>query len=240
MSRVATDAGGRRAAPPPRRPYRDLVLVEPWAAATRDAYDRVALDYAEVLRDALAAQPFDRAVLGAFAELVATRGGGEVVDVGCGPGTITAYLRSIGMSVSGIDLSPQMVDVARRDHPGLRFQVGSMSALDLADASVAGVVAWYSIIHTPPEALTEQLAELTRVLVPGGHLLLAFQVGEDELLRLTHAYGHHIELDAYRLSPDHVTERLALAGLDVIVRLVREAQDSEKTRQAFLVACRQR
>jgi SAM-dependent methyltransferase len=78
---------------------------------------------------------------------------GSVADVGCGPGRITAYLRELGVDAFGIDLSPAMIGVARRDHPGLRFEVGSMTDLDLADASVAGLVAWYSLIHVPDDEI---------------------------------------------------------------------------------------
>ena len=54
-------------------------------------------------------------------------GGGPVADVGCGPGHVTAHLRDSGLDAFGIDLSPVMIDVARREHPGLRFEVGSMT-----------------------------------------------------------------------------------------------------------------
>ena len=81
----------------------------------------------------------------------ADRVDGPVADVGCGTGRLTAYLDGLGIDVVGIDLSPGMIAVARRAYPALRFEVGSMTALDLPDGGVAGVLAWYSIIHTPPD-----------------------------------------------------------------------------------------
>ncbi|MFD9547340.1 class I SAM-dependent methyltransferase [Nocardia salmonicida] len=69
---------------------------------------------------------------------------GPVADVGCGTGRITAHLSQLGVDVFGIDLSPAMIEVARRDHPGLRFDLGCMTDLTLADASMAGLLAWYS------------------------------------------------------------------------------------------------
>ncbi|WP_198654485.1 class I SAM-dependent methyltransferase [Nocardia aurea] len=119
--------------------------------ATQLAYDTVAADYAELLRDELDTKPLDRAMLAAFAELVQAPDAGQVADLGCGPGRITAHLQSLGVNAFGIDLSPQMVAVARRSHPDLRFEQGSMTALDLADGAVGGAVAWYSTVHTPPE-----------------------------------------------------------------------------------------
>lgn len=208
-------------------------VIEPsFVAATRVAYDTVAVSYAEILRDELSRKPTDRAMLALFAELVV----GSVADIGCGPGRVTAHLRSLGLTAFGIDLSPRMVAVARETHPALRFEVGSMMDLPLADGSVGGVVAWYSIIHTPLESLPVVFAEFSRVLVPGGQLLLAFQVG-DERKRITDAYGHEgLSLDAYRLLPDRVGELLGQAGFIAHARLVRDPEGLEKTQQAYLLA----
>lgn len=203
---------------------------------TRAAYNTVAVDYAELLRNELHTKPYDRAMLGTFAELVQSSGGETVADIGCGPGRITAHLRSLGLAAFGIDLSPEMVAVARRDHPSLQFSEGSMEALELADGTLDGIVAWYSIIHTPPARLLRVFAEFHRTLLDGGLLLLAFQAG-DEPRHLGFAYGHEIDLDAYRLPPEHISEVLLQAGLVVEAQLLREPDDRyEKTPQAYLLA----
>ncbi|MFF7215167.1 class I SAM-dependent methyltransferase [Streptomyces sp. NPDC008238] len=123
--------------------------TDDWLADTRASYDTVAEDYADQVRGLLDGTPYERAVLGLFADLVRSGGGGPVADVGCGPGRITAHLHGLGVDAFGIDLSPAMVRVARREHPGLRFDVGSMTDLDLPDASTAGLVAWYSLSTSP-------------------------------------------------------------------------------------------
>jgi SAM-dependent methyltransferase len=200
---------------------------------TRTAYDVVAADYADLLRDRLADSPYERAVLGAFAELVPA--GARVADVGCGPGRITTHLHDLGLDVFGVDLSPGMIAVARRDHPHIRFDVGSMTGLDLPDEALGGLVAWYSIIHTPPERRPAVFAELHRVLAPGSPLLLAFQVG-DERVHIQEGYGHSVSLHAYRLDPDRIAAELAEAGLPVHARLIEEQQPAAKTPQAYVVA----
>lgn len=213
-------------------------MTEPsYLRATRAAYDTVAVDYAERFSGELAAEPLDRALLAAFAELVRAAGAGPVADIGCGPGHVTAHLHSLGLTALGVDLSPAMVALARQAHPGLRFDEGSMTALELADGALGGIVALYSTIHLPPQQLPEAFAEFRRVLAPGGHLLIAFQAG-DECLHLTEAFGRPVSVDAYRRSPDHVAGLLSQAGLIVTARLLREPEQAEKVRRAYLMARR--
>ncbi|GAA3001894.1 class I SAM-dependent DNA methyltransferase [Streptomyces fulvorobeus] len=208
-------------------------------SATRASYDVLADDYAARFQDELAAKPMDRALLTGFAELVRNGGGGPLADVGCGTGRVTAFLHGLGADVFGIDLSPGMLAVARRHYPGLRFDEGSMLGLDLPDGGLGGLLAWYSTIHVPDERLPGAFAEFHRVLAPGGHLLLAFQAG-DEVLRLTEAWGRDVDLDFRRRRPEWVAGLLAGAGLTPTARTVREADTGsdfpEKIPQAFLLA----
>lgn len=197
--------------------------------ATRAAYDTVAAGYAEQLADHLATKPDDRAALEDFARLIT----GPVLDVGCGPGHVTAFLRDLGMEIAGVDLSPAMVAEARDRYPGIHFSVGDMTALDAPAASLGGIVAWYSIIHTPPEHLAGVFAGFRRALEPGGHLLLAFQVG-DELRHIEHGYGHDVSLDAWRLQPSAV--EALLEGFEVLSTTVREPDATESVPQCYLLA----
>jgi SAM-dependent methyltransferase len=205
--------------------------------AVRVAYDAIAADYAEHFRSELEAKPLGRSMLAAFAELVRAAGGGPVADVGCGPGRVTAHLRALGLDAYGVDLSPGMVTVARRDHPGVRFEVGSLTALDVPDGALTGVVAWYSIIHLPPDDVPAALAELHRVLASGGRLLLAFQIA-DEPLHLTEVLGRNVSLTIRRWSPDRIVELLDAAGFAVEARLVRAPDATERTPQAHVLARR--
>jgi SAM-dependent methyltransferase len=204
--------------------------------ATRTFYDAVADDYADHFRDVLAALPLDRAVLGAYAELVGE--GAKVADVGCGPGRVTGFLASLGLSVSGLDLSESMLAIARRENPGIRFEQGSMLNLTgHPDGSLDGVVSYYSSIHTPVEELPALFAEFHRVLAPGGHLLLAFQVG-DEPRRHDRPWGHPVALDFLRRRPDRMADLLTTARFDVRVRTEREPDQErgENVPQACLIA----
>jgi ubiquinone/menaquinone biosynthesis C-methylase UbiE len=205
-----------------------------WLADTRASYDTVAESYADLLRDALSGAPYERAILALFAELAR---GGPVADIGCGPGRITAHLHGLGVDAFGIDLSPAMIDLARRDHPGLRFEVGSMTDLDLSDSSVAGLLAWFSLIHIPDDEVPTVLADFHRVLRPNGALLLAFHVGDEHRLKTQGYGGHPMKVYVHRRPPDRVADWLRDAGFAVEAQLLHNPDESR--RGAFLFARRQ-
>ncbi|MFJ8039712.1 class I SAM-dependent DNA methyltransferase [Kitasatospora sp. NPDC096147] len=203
---------------------------------TREFYDTVAEDYAEHFRDVLAARPLERALLASFAEQV---GAGAVADLGCGPGEVTGYLARLGVDVFGVDLSARMVALARRTQPGVRFEQGTLTEVGRPDGSLAGVLAWYSLIHLPDEQLPFALAEFHRLLAPGGWLLIGFQTG-DRPLRVAEPFGHPVALDFRRRTPERVAEAVTAAGLTVraTVRRARDETLGETAPQAFLLARR--
>lgn len=192
--------------------------TEGWLADTRTSYDVVAASYAEKVRDLLDETPYERALLALFAELVRASGGGPVADVGCGPGRITAYLCERGLDGFGIDLSPAMIETARREHPGLRFEAGSMTDLDLADASPAGLVAWYSLIHVPDDEIGSVFAHFRRVLRPGGLLLLGFHAGDESRLTTEGYGGHPMKVHLHLRRPGQVAAWLDDGGFTVEAR----------------------
>lgn len=130
--------------------------------ATRASYDTDAAGYAARVHGLLEGHPHLRAHVDVSAELVPRDGGGPVADVGCGPGYVTRHLHDEGADAFGIDLSPEMVAIAPRDHPDLPFDVGAMTTLDLDARSVAGIVAFWSTIHIPDEAMPGVMGECHR------------------------------------------------------------------------------
>jgi SAM-dependent methyltransferase len=215
------------------------VDIPDFLAATQDGYDRTAAMYAERFHQHLDDKPVDQAVLSAFAGLISKGRNTSVIDVGCGTGATTASLDGCGLNVSGVDVSANMVTHARRLNPGLSFTVGSMTSLDAADGSVGGICAWYSIIHIPDEHLAGVFGEFHRVLVPGGWVLLAFQVG-DEPRVLNHAFGQEVNLTFIRRQPRSIANQLAENGFDVYTEAVRQPDDDgfEATPHAYLIARR--
>lgn len=200
-------------------------------SATADAYDAVAALYTEFARNELDGLPLDRAVLAAFAELARSTDAGLVAELGCGSGRLTAHLRDLGLDVFGVDLSPVMIDLAREAYPDLRFEVGSMGALDLADGELGGIVSWYSVIHAPPQDVPSYFAEFRRVLAPGGHLLLGFFESEDGPVA---AFDHKVAT-AYRWPIDDLAGLAGEAGFVEVGRMLREPREDERFRRGHLL-----
>jgi len=200
----------------PSRPARpdDLDVV-------RDSYDRVADSYVRLMETTgmadIRSEPWLRAAIDAFAASV--RGVGPVLDAGCGPGQVTAYLHERGLDVSGVDLSPRMIEHARRLHPECRFSVASTTDLDLAPASLGGILGWWSLFNLPRAVLADVLAMFQRALRPGGQVLVATHVGDRDVQR-TEAYGDvPVRWTTHQWRPEALVDLLQQVGLRAVAEL---------------------
>ncbi|WP_194763588.1 class I SAM-dependent methyltransferase [Microbacterium sp. UFMG61] len=146
---------------------------------------------------------------------------GLLLDAGCGPGHWTAFLARGDREVRGVDLSAELIETARRRHPGITFDLGSFRDLQVERGSVGGILAWYSLIHTAPEDVPEILDEFARVLAPGGSLLLGFFDGEPR-----EPFAHAVA-PAYFWSAESLGALLQDAGLDIVSREYRERLPDE-------------
>ena len=177
----------------------------------REAYARRAGEYIELFGEIDSVHPADLELVTRWARGV----DGPVRDAGCGPGQWTAHLAAAGVEVCGVDGVAGFVDHARAAHPGCRFDVADLDALPIADASVAGVLAWYSLIHHEPADVQAPLREFARILRPGGHLLIGFfhgsEVGGPEAVRFDHAVA-----PAYRWSVEALSEQLRMAHFETV------------------------
>jgi ubiquinone/menaquinone biosynthesis C-methylase UbiE len=178
----------------------------------RESYDRVADEYAHHIFSELDNKPLDRQLLTRFVSEV--KGRGDVCDIGCGPGHIARYLHDADTSVFGLDLSAGMLLEAQRLNPEIPFRQGNMLALDLPDASLAGITAFYAIVNLARESLPQVFREMARVLQPGGLLLLSFHIGNETMHR-DDWWDRQVNMDFHFLQPPAVQHDLETAGLTV-------------------------
>ena len=198
-------------------------------------YDVIASAYADHLYHELDGKPLDRHLLNRFAEEVSGRR--MVADIGCGPGHIARYLSDRGVSMTGIDVSPEMVRIASERCPDIQFRVGNMTALDVPDASLAGIVAFYSIIHLEPADLPLAFREFKRTLADDGLLLVAFHIG-DHTHHADELWEHAVSLDFRFLNPAAVKSAMQAAGFVVTEAVEREpyAGAEHASRRCYLLA----
>lgn len=202
----------------------------------RKSYDTVAEEYRARIADELRHKPLDRALLAALVEQAEP--GTPIADLGCGPGHVSAWLAEHGAHPVGIDLSPAMVAIARRDHPELDFRQGNLLQLPASDGEFGAAVALYSVIHLEPAELRPAFTEIRRTLRPGGQLLLAFHVGADTK-HLTDWWGHQVDVTFHHLDTDAVVTLLTETGFTVQARLERSHYPQEaQTLRGYVLATR--
>jgi SAM-dependent methyltransferase len=201
----------------------------------RESYDRLAEEYARRIFDELQHKPLDRELLDRFAKQ--TKGQGDVCDMGCGPGHVARYLRDAGASVFGLDLSPGMLEQARKLGPDIPFREGNMLSLDIADGTLAGIAAFYAIVNIPKQSLPLVFREMERVLHSGGLLLLAFHAG-DEVLHEEELWGHKLSMEFLFFQPSEIKLDLETAGFTIEEIVEREPypEVEYQSRRAYIFA----
>lgn len=206
--------------------------------SVRAAYDIASEAYARKFVSELDHKPFDRGLLQRFAASVDE--GRPVLDLGCGPGHTTAHLTSLGLLATGVDLSPRMIEIASRTFPQSRFEVGDFCSLRHEPSSVAGILAFYCIVHLTPEQLVPAFAEMHRVLSDDGVLLLSFHVGT-EMLRAENFLETNAVLEFTFFEPPQIEAALRSVGFDWVEVRVRAPYDTEHPSQrGYILALKPR
>lgn len=134
-------------------------------------YDGVVDDYIKTFWNDFTDAPW----LDEFAKRVTT--GGFILDVGCGPGNFAAYLAKKGFRLHGIDISPRMIEAARRLVPGHQFDVADCRVIATPNATYDGVLAAYSLLHLTRDGALMSLDECFRTMRKGAILALMLKEG---------------------------------------------------------------
>ncbi len=184
------------------------------------AYDRASDSYAEAFWNELDKKHFDRIILGWFAEQAPKDQ--KILEIGCGPGEISGFLAGRGASCIGTDISPRMIENARRYFPAAAYEVRDFFNLGFADNSFTRIVAYYAIVNLTMEEIERAFTEVRRVLAPGGLFLFTFHIFEHE--DRTDVAGFMAPENAltfYYFKVDEMKELVQRLGFQVIDVLVR-------------------
>jgi ubiquinone/menaquinone biosynthesis C-methylase UbiE len=179
-----------------------------------DCYNKTAANYAEKFINELENKHLDRILLNAFA--VENIGKGKLVDLGCGPGQTTKFLFDCGITnIVGVDLSPEMVNVAINKHPQLSFVQADILNLKFSEKSVGSAIAFYSIVHFDYEQAKAAFREIKRVLIHNGQFLFSFHVG-NEKIHLDNFLDHEVKIDFYFFETSKIKDLLLEIEFEII------------------------
>ncbi|MGW0035901.1 class I SAM-dependent methyltransferase [Gordonia sp. NPDC003376] len=204
---------------------------------SRPGYDALADLYVQTFESPYPT-PADRRIIEGFADLVVESGiAGTVVDVGCGPGQVTAHLVASGLEAVGIDPSAEMLGHARRLHPHVRYLADDarLRAEELCEIPVAAILARYSLIHVSPSDIPAILAGWAARMPSGAMICIAGQASDvvGEVVEFDHRVAR-----AWRWHPDAVSEALRRAGFDEHSRMVIRPDAHRRFPEATLIARR--
>ena len=198
-------------------------------------YDKLAKEYAETFSDEHEEKPKDQEILKRFSIEIGDRR--PVWDFGCGPGQTTKYLTNLGIEISGLDLSEKILEQARTIHPGIHFRKGNILELEFENDSIAGAVAFYSIIHFTEEQVETACHEVFRVLQPGGIFLFTYHIGE-ETIHVEEFLGKKIDIDVMLFTAEFIYSCLKKSGFEKIEIIERDPYPGVEyeSRRAYVFA----
>ena len=198
-------------------------------------YNVLASEWAKTFINEHQNKPKDHEILKRFSQMLNNRK--PVWDFGCGIGNTTKYLKDLGLNISGLDLSEEMLYQARLIHPNICFKKGNILELNFKNNSIAGIVSFYAIIHFTKEKVLKAISEIFRVLKPNGIVLLTHHLG-DKSIHLDEFLGKRVNLDFMLFTSDFITNCLIECGFHNIEQIEREPYPSVEyeSRRAYTFA----
>lgn len=145
-------------------------------------------------------------------EMLGEVSGKKVLDLGCGTGRMTANLVKFGGEVTGLDVSPGMIEVAKKNLRSTEFVVGDCENLPFGDASFDMVVATFLIVHL--KEMRKCFDEVYRVLKPGG-IFLVTNVNQRKEPKLE-TDDEVLKIESFYHRPENVTKELEDCFFDLM------------------------
>ncbi len=199
----------------------------------REAYENAAMEYSKKYFFELYDKPIDKKLYDLFFERVINKG--QTIEIGCGPGEISNYLKMKGLDIIGIDISEKMIGIANELNPEISFEVGDIFNLRYPDNSFAGVVAPYLIVNFSLDDLSYAFSEIHRILIDNGLFLFSFHIGDGNIT-VDDFLTEGNKLDFVFFDPDKIIEVLVDKEFEIIEKIIRSPYEGEFTERAYVFA----
>jgi ubiquinone/menaquinone biosynthesis C-methylase UbiE len=149
----------------------------------------------------------------------------------------SGFLKDLGIDISGLDISEEMLVQARQNHPDIHFQKGDLLKLEFKNNSIYGVVAFYAIVHFTTEQVEAVFCEIHRVLQPGGKFLFTYHIG-DGTIHLDNYLGKKVDIDFMFFPSDFIRSCLQKIGFKNIELIERDPYPGVEyqNRRAYVLA----
>jgi len=152
----------------------------------------------------------------------------KILDLGCGPGRDAQYFVEKGHEVVGVDISPQMIALARESVPKAQFFVSDIESFHLDPESVDAIWASASLLHVSKQAIPNVLANLYRILKPGGIFYVSMKKGAGDEIKADQRYGGVEKFWNY-VSEDELAHLLTKHGFHILEQETQKKLTSYQT-----------
>lgn len=146
----------------------------------------------------------------------------KILDVSCGIGVDASYMVSEGFEVIGVDLSKEMVKLAKQKFPQIDFRQQDIRELDFPPNSFDGILASYSLIHIPKKDVPALLKKLHQILKKGGAIYIALQGGKSEEIFVDEPFKPDEKLFLNIISFDEIKNLLVNSKFSIVKKYERQ------------------
>ncbi|MCF7906545.1 class I SAM-dependent methyltransferase [Patescibacteria group bacterium] len=152
----------------------------------------------------------------------------KILDVGCGVGVDSGFVNSKGFEVIGLDLSKEMLNLARQKFPQIDFREQDIRKLDFPPESFDGIIASCSLIHIPKQDVPTLIEKFQQILKKDGVIYIALQGGKSEEIFIDEPFKLDEKLFLNIISFEEIKNLLVKNGFSIVKRYERESESKEE------------
>jgi ubiquinone/menaquinone biosynthesis C-methylase UbiE len=152
----------------------------------------------------------------------------KILDVGCGVGVDSGFVKSKGFEIIGLDLSKEMLNLARQKFPQIDFREQDIRDLNFPPESFDGIIASCSLIHIPKKDVPSLIESFHKILKKEGVIYIALQGGKSEEIYIDELFKPDEKLFVNIISFEEIKNLLVKNGLSIVKKYEREPKSKEE------------